>query len=293
MPAASSPPSVLSIDVEDWFHVENLKRAIPRETWDRQPLRVERNVDRLLELLDRAGGVRATWFVLGWVAERCPVVVGRIAAAGHEIACHGYGHELLPSLSAAAFRADVQRSKALLEDLVGESVRGYRAPSFSITEWALPVLQDLGFLYDSSVFAAVTHDRYGRIPSIRAGDTVVEVAPGFYEIGVSCVTIGSMGLPWGGGGYFRAMPYAVFRLGVRRITGAQRPFVFYLHPWEIDPAQPRVHGVPLAHRLRHYVGLGRCEARFVALLQELRWGTMSDLLGWARDRDRFGAELVS
>jgi polysaccharide deacetylase family protein (PEP-CTERM system associated) len=288
--AAPSPPAVLSVDVEDWFHVENLRSAIPRETWRTHRLRVERNVDRMLELMAQAGRVQGTFFVLGWVAERCPALVRRIAAAGHEVASHGYGHELLGSLSPDAFREDVHRSQVVLEDLTSTPVRGYRAPSFSITDWAIPVLQDAGFLYDSSVFATVAHGRYGRIPGVGAGDTVVELGPGFYEIGVSCLPIGSLGLPWGGGGYFRLLPYPVFRRGVRYIRHRRHPYVFYIHPWEIDPGQPRVTGIPLSYRFRHYVGLGRCEGRFTALLRELEWTTVAGLIDWARARGEARSE---
>jgi polysaccharide deacetylase family protein (PEP-CTERM system associated) len=283
MQATSVRPAVLSVDVEDWFQVENLRSAIPRETWGERELRVERNVDRMLELMEDAGGVRATWFVLGWVADRCPAVVRRIAAAGHEIASHGYDHELLTGLTPQAFRTDLERSRAVLEDLAGARVRGYRAPSFSITQWAIPVLQESGFLYDSSVFAATGHERYGRIAGVEARDGVVEVSPGFYEISVSCLTIGSLGLPWGGGGYFRLLPYVLFRRGLRQVL-KRRPYVFYIHPWEIDPGQPRVSGLRATSRFRHYVGLARCEARFAALLRDVRWSTMSELVESTRVR---------
>jgi polysaccharide deacetylase family protein (PEP-CTERM system associated) len=279
---AGSPPAVLSVDVEDWFHVENLKRAVPRETWNARGLRVERNVERMLDLMAAAGNVRATFFVLGWVAERCPALVRRIAAAGHEVASHGYGHELLPSLSPSAFGEDVRRSKGVLEDLSSTPVRGYRAPSFSITEWAIPVLRESGFLYDSSVFATTANGRYGQIAGVGAADGVVELAEGFFEVPVSCLKIGSLGLPWGGGGYFRLLPYRVFRRGVRHIRRRQRPYVFYIHPWEIDPDQPRVSGIPQAYRFRHYVGLGRCESRLKSLLEDVRWSTASELVAWTR-----------
>lgn len=277
----TQPPAALSIDVEDWFHVENLSAAIRRETWRARELRVERNMDRMLELMANApGNVRATCFVLGWVAERCPGLVQRIAAAGYEIASHGFGHELVTSLSPKELAADVQRSKSLLEDLTGSAVTGYRAPSFSITDWAIPVLQEVGFLYDSSLFPAFAHDRYGTIAGSDTGAAVSELLPGFHEIAVSCLPFASRGLPWGGGGYFRLMPYAVFRRGVRHILGTGQPYVFYIHPWEIDPDQPRVRDVPTRYRVRHYVGLERCERRFASLLHEFRWSTVSDVLAW-------------
>jgi len=266
----------MSIDVEDWFQVENLKRVVGRDTWDSRELRVERNMDRMLELMANAR-VRSTCFVLGWVAERCPRLVERIAAAGHEVASHGYDHDLLTSMTHDGFRADVTRSKTLLEDLTGAEVRGYRAPAFSITDWAIPILQEVGFAYDSSVFPTIAHDRYGRLTGM-ADRAVVELRPGFHEVTISCLRAGSRGLPWGGGGYFRLIPYRVFRRGIRRILRQRRPYVFYIHPWEIDPGQPRVEGLGRTSRFRHYIGLETAEQRFAALLDDVRWSTIADLL---------------
>jgi polysaccharide deacetylase family protein (PEP-CTERM system associated) len=222
--------------------------------------------------------VRSTCFVLGWIAERCPSLVQRIAAEGHEIASHGYGHEVLARLSADEFRADVQRSKALLEDLTGVEVTGYRAPNFSITDWAIPILEDEGFAYDSSAFPTVAHDRYGRLTGMEPGRPVVELRPGFHEVCVSCLNVGSVALPWGGGAYFRLIPYPVFRAGVARIRSAQPPYVFYIHPWELDPGQPHVDGIAAGYRFRHYTGLKRTERRFAALLGDFAWTTMRELL---------------
>jgi polysaccharide deacetylase family protein (PEP-CTERM system associated) len=291
--ATALPPAVMSIDVEDWFHVENLRPVIPRKTWSERQLRVERNTERMLELMaDAPGNVRCTCFVLGWVAERCPNLVERIAAAGHEIASHGHGHELLGELSPAAFRADVERSKGVLEDLTGVEVRGYRAPAFSITDQAIPILQEVGFTYDSSFFPSVAHDRYGKLGGVTPEEPVVEVAPGFNEIAISCLTVASRALPWGGGGYFRLLPYRVFRRGVRRILGSGLPYVFYIHPWEIDPGQPRMKGLPRLYGFRHYVGLDRCEARFASLLGDFAWSSMADLLDrWPRAPEN-GDEVV-
>jgi polysaccharide deacetylase family protein (PEP-CTERM system associated) len=282
------PPAVLTIDVEDWFHVENLAPAIPRESWTERRLRVERNTDRLLQLIAESNGdTRCTCFILGWVADRCPDLVRRVAAAGHEIASHGYGHESLHLLSPQAFRADVQRSKGLLEDIAGTEIRGYRAPSFSITDWALSILQEVGFSYDSSLFPSFGHDRYGKLSGITVGEPLVEISPGFYEVPVSCIAVGSRGLPWGGGGYFRLLPYSVFRSGARRILRSGRPYVFYIHPWEIDPEQPRITEVQRLYRFRHYVGLKRSEARLTSLLKDFSWTTMVELLdGWRSGRHR-------
>jgi polysaccharide deacetylase family protein (PEP-CTERM system associated) len=215
------------------------------------------------------------------VAERHPALVRRIAAGGHEIASHGYGHDLVYSLTEEAFRADVSRCKAVLEDLTGERVRGYRAPCFSITDWAVSILQELGFEYDSSVFPTVAHDRYGRLSGVGAGQPVVELRPGFHEVCISCLPISGRGLPWGGGGYFRMLPYPVWRAGVNRILGSGTPYVFYLHPWEIDPGQPRVQGLGRVNYFRHYLNLARCEARFRALLDGFAWTTVREVLdGW-------------
>lgn len=280
-PVTESGRAVMSVDVEEWFQVENLKPVIDRRSWNRQSSRVERNVDRLLELM--AGhDVRSTWFILGWVAERRPGLVRRIADAGHEVASHGYDHDLLDDLSPESFRADVQRSKDLLEEIAGAAVTGYRAPSFSIKEWALPILRDVGFEYDSSYFPTVGHDRYGRLDGLATQAPVAEVLPGLFEIRISSLSVGSVFLPWGGGGYFRLLPYSLFRAGARRIQRSGRPYVFYIHPWEIDPDQPRPKGLPPVYRFRHYVGLGRCEDRFKSLLADFSWTTMAELLRRSR-----------
>lgn len=269
--------AALSIDVEDWFQTENLKDAITREAWDGCELRVERNTRRMLEILDMRG-VRATFFVLGWVAEKCPQLVRAIAALGHEVASHGYGHELIYSLQPSAFRADVLRSKRYLEDLTGKPVRGYRAPSFSITEWAVPILQELGFEYDSSVVPTVAHDRYGRLDGMEAGKPIALLRDGFYEVSISCVRLGKRGLPWGGGGYFRLVPYALWRQGVRAILRSGIPYIFYIHPWEIDPGQPRVNGLKGTKGFRQRVNLHRCEERFTALVGAFEWMPLCDLV---------------
>jgi polysaccharide deacetylase family protein (PEP-CTERM system associated) len=277
-PAAALPRAVMSIDVEDWFQVQNLGAVIRRDSWGSRQLRVERNMDLLLALMAEHE-VHATCFVLGWIAERCPALIRRIAREGHEIASHGYGHGLLYDLSQHEFRADIRRSKALLEDLTGAEVTGYRAPNFSITDWAIPILAEEGFTYDSSAFPTVAHDRYGRLTGMEADRPIVELRPGFREVCVSCLKVGSTSVPWGGGAYFRLIPYPVFRRGVRRILGAPgATYVFYIHPWEIDPGQPRIAGVARSYRFRHYVGLGRAERRFVSLLGDFHWSTMTQVL---------------
>jgi polysaccharide deacetylase family protein (PEP-CTERM system associated) len=275
--------AALTIDVEDWFHTANMKSVIARGVWEECELRVERNTMRMLEILDECNA-RATFFVLGWVAEKCPQLVRAIAAAGHELASHGYGHELVYSLLPSEFRADVMRSKRCLEDLTGKPVRGYRAPCFSITEWAIPILQDLGFDYDSSVVPAVAHDRYGRLSGVHAGKPVALLRDGFYEVSISCIRLGRRGIPWGGGGYFRLIPYRVWLQGVRTILQSGNPYVFYIHPWEIDPGQPRVVGIESINGFRQRVNLHRCEKRFAALVDAFRWMPLCDLIdGWNAD----------
>lgn len=278
------PPAAMSIDVEDWFQVENLKGVVARDTWDERELRVERNTDRMLELMAERN-VRCTCFVLGWVAERCPSLVKRIAAAGHEVASHGYGHDLIYSLERHAFREDLLRAKGLIEDATGRPVLGYRAPSFSITDWAIDELLETGHRYDSSAFPTVAHDRYGKLTGMNAGEPISELRPGFYEVCVSVLRVGRRGLPWGGGGYFRLIPYSLFKRGVQRVLNSHTPYVFYIHPWEIDAAQPRVDGLTKTQRFRHYNNLARCESRFASLLEHFEWTPIADVLA------RCGAHL--
>lgn len=279
VPAATNaqPMAAMSIDVEDWFQVENLKGVVTRESWDSRELRVERNTDRMLEILAEKKA-RCTCFVLGWVAERCPKLIQRIADAGHEIASHGYGHELVYSIGPDRFRADMERSMKVIEDACGKKVSGYRAPSFSIIDWAIDVLRDIGFEYDSSAFPTVAHDRYGKLAGMDAGEPIIEIRPGFYELCVSVLKLGKKGFPWGGGGYFRLIPYPIFKRGVAKILRTGTPYVFYIHPWEIDAGQPRMSGLKRSHAFRHYVSLSRCESRWSSLLGDFRWCTMREML---------------
>ena len=281
MAAAGSPAIVnaMTVDVEEHFQVSAFDRVIPRAAWESFESRVERNTHRLLDLFDEFG-VKATFFVLGWVARQRPSLVREIDRRGHEIASHGYGHCLVYHLSAAEFAEDVRRAKAVLEDASGRSVVGYRAPSYSITPrslWALDVLAQAGYEYDSSIFP-IRHDRYGfpgapRFPYRVCGRprTIVEIPP-------STVHVGGLTLPAAGGGYFRLLPYAWTRWGLSRInTQEGRPAVFYLHPWEIDPDQPRIRA-GLIGRLRHYTNLRRTEARLRRLLREFRFGPINRLI---------------
>ena len=273
-----SRKAALSIDVEDWFHSENVKGVVPRETWDLCESRVARNTERMLKILQDSGA-RATFFVLGWVAERFPGLVPAIAAAGHEVASHGYGHELVYRMSPAAFAADVERSRKLIEDQSGQAVRGYRAPCFSITDWAVDVLQEAGYAYDSSMVPALAHDRYGRLEGVDVRMPIMQLREGFHEVCVSCLQIGGRGVPWGGGGYFRLVPYALWLRGVAAIQKTGKPYIFYIHPWEIDPGHPVPAGMGAVNRFRQTVGLAGSEARFAAIASEVEWNTVGGILG--------------
>jgi polysaccharide deacetylase family protein (PEP-CTERM system associated) len=266
----------LSFDVEDWFQVENLRSAIRRDQWSTLPLRVERNTNEILDLLARAG-TRATFFFLGWVAERCPALVKAVHAAGHEVASHGYGHDLVYDMTPAAYREDARRAKAILEGLIGAPVIGYRAPSFTIVEsttWALDVLREEGFVYDSSVFPLTWHDRYG---FSECGTVPFKWDNGLIEIPIAVSRVGRWSLPVGGGGYFRLLPYAYFKHLLSRINRHDESFTFYLHPWEFDPEQPRVKVRPM-HRFRHYTNLGQTAGRLQRILSDFRFEPIASYL---------------
>jgi polysaccharide deacetylase family protein (PEP-CTERM system associated) len=270
--------NALTIDVEDYYHVSAFDSPSKRAHWHEFESRVAANTDRLLALFAEVQ-VRATFFVLGWVAERYPALVGRIADAGHEVASHGYFHQLVYELDPASFREDLRRARTAIESATGMPVRGYRAPSFSITKrslWALDVLVEEGYQFDSSVFPIV-RDRYGLPGAARqvhrlsaAGGSIVEVPP-------STVRIAGVTIPVAGGGYFRLYPYDVTRRAIRRLNRRETmPAVVYLHPWELDPLQPRQQGSALS-RFRHYVNLESTESRLRRLLRDFTFGPIGDL----------------
>jgi polysaccharide deacetylase family protein (PEP-CTERM system associated) len=265
--------NALTIDVEDYFQVSAMAPYIARSEWDSRECRVERNVDRILGMLDEAG-THATFFTLGWIAERYPQLVRRIVAQGHELASHGHGHERASDLSRAAFSDDVVRAKRILEDLGGVAVRGYRAPSFSIGEgnlWAFDCLAEAGYRYSSSIYP-IRHDHYGMPDAPRFAHAV---RPGLTEVPVTTLRLNGRNLPCSGGGYFRLLPYALSRWMIERVNAQDRsPAIFYFHPWEIDPGQPRVAGIDLKTRFRHYVNIPRMERRLQRLLRDFRWGRM-------------------
>jgi polysaccharide deacetylase family protein (PEP-CTERM system associated) len=262
--------NALTVDVEDYFQVSAMAPYIARSAWDTMECRVENNVDRLLARFE-SQGAHATFFTLGWIAERYPALIRQIVAAGHELASHGYGHQRANELSRAEFADDITRSKGILEDIAGVAVRGYRAPSFSIDKrnlWAFDSLRDAGYVYSSSVYP-VHHDHYGMPDAPRFP---YSATTGLIEIPISTVQAWKRNIPIGGGGYFRLLPYAVSRYAIARFNRDERqPAIFYMHPWEIDPAQPRVAGVGAKSRFRHYVSLHRTEPRLARLLADFRW----------------------
>jgi polysaccharide deacetylase family protein (PEP-CTERM system associated) len=272
--------NALTIDVEDYYHVTGFESVIQRADWDGYESRVGRNTLRLLDLLD-THHTKATFFVLGWVAERHPQLVRTIHTRGHEVASHGYAHQRIYTQSPAQFRQETQRSMRLLEDIIGERIHGYRAASYSITReslWALDILGEEGFTYDSSIFP-IHHDRYG-IPGYPRFCHVLDNHGGgqLIEFPISTMRLAGVNFPIAGGGYFRLFPYALISRGLRSINRLERqPALIYLHPWEIDPDQPRVHAGAAA-RFRQYVNLHKTEARLSRLMQDFTFGTLLDVL---------------
>jgi polysaccharide deacetylase family protein (PEP-CTERM system associated) len=271
--------NALTVDVEEYFQVAAFENTIPRDAWEVADPRVAFSTGRVLDLF-AAGGVKATFFVLGWIAERHPELVRRIVAEGHELASHGYDHTRVHKLTAQQFRADVVKTKQILEDISGVIVRGYRAPSYSINArnlWALDVLLETGHIYSSSIYP-IRHDLYGMPEAPRFP---FRFQPnGILEIPVTTVRFGERNYPCGGGGYFRLLPYAGFRWMLRRVNTVDRqPGLFYFHPWEVDPDQPRVAGAPLKSRFRHYLNLESMHDRLERLLGDFAWGRMDEVFG--------------
>jgi polysaccharide deacetylase family protein (PEP-CTERM system associated) len=268
--------NALTIDVEDYFQVSAFAPYIDRATWDSCECRVERNVQRILALLERHN-TKATFFTLGWVAQRYPALVRQIVDAGHELASHGYGHERASDLTQAAFLEDIRSAKAILEDISGSPVVGYRAPSFSIGKgnlWAFDSLAQTGHRYSSSIYP-IAHDHYGMPDSPRF---VYEVRPGLIEVPITTLRAFGRNFPSSGGGYFRLLPYALSRWMLQRVNDSdQQAGIFYFHPWEIDAQQPRVAGISAKTRFRHYVNIDRVEARLNQLLTDFRWGRMDHI----------------
>lgn len=290
----NSPPLLngLSVDVEDWFQVGAFETVIDRADWDGLASRVERNCDAILALFADAG-VKATFFSLGWIAQRHPDMMRRIAAQGHEIASHGWDHARVFVLGEDAFAHDIARARGVLEDITGQRVSGYRAPSFSIdarTPWAHRVLAEHGYAYSSSV-APIVHDHYGWREAPRFAFRPVAGAA-FLEIPVTTAEVAGRRMAAGGGGFFRLLPYAVSRWAIEQVNRRdRRPAAFYFHPWEIDPGQPRVPDAPLRSKFRHYTNLEVMEAKLARLVRDFRWGRMDEVaaIEAARTPDKVAA----
>jgi polysaccharide deacetylase family protein (PEP-CTERM system associated) len=279
--AGDAPVNAMSVDVEDWFQVSAFERTIARKGWDGLECRVERNVDNILRMFADAD-VRATFFTLGWIAERYPQVVRAIVAQGHELASHGYSHVRATQQSPLEFREDVTRTKAMLEDLGGQAILGYRATSYSIGRdniWALDVLGEAGYRYSSSIYP-IEHDLYGMPEAPRFAFRTAPRA--ILECPITTLDLGLRRIPCGGGGFFRLFPYALSRWALQRVNAIDRqPGIFYFHPWEIDPEQPRVAAAPLRSRFRHYLALRRMQPRLQRLLRDFRWDRMDRVFGKA------------
>jgi polysaccharide deacetylase family protein (PEP-CTERM system associated) len=272
--------NALTVDVEDYFQVTSFDGVVPRAEWDRHESRVVPSTERLLALFARHQ-VRGTFFILGWVAERFPQLVRRIADAGHELGCHSHWHRLIYELDEETFRDDLRQAKQAIEDAARLAVTTFRAPSFSITRrslWALDVLVQEGFKIDSSIFPTA-HDRYG-VPGALPQANVVETLSGpIAELPMTVARVGHVCVPVGGGGYFRLYPLALSRRLLERVNRVhRRPFVFYIHPWEVDPNQPRIRGTSLSSRFRHYVNLRSTESKLDRMLGSFRWGTVTEVV---------------
>lgn len=268
----------LTFDIEEHFQVSAFSSPMRRRHWDQFESRVVANTEKILAML-AARGLSATFFVLGWVAEKHPALVRRIVGDGHELASHGYAHELVTSQTQNVFREDVRKAKSILEDISGQAVLGYRAPSFSITKdslWALQILVEEGYQYDTSVFPVI-HDTYG-IPGAAPHVHQLETGAGpLWELPPSTVEIGKMRVPVAGGGYFRFCPYAIFRALLRQAAQSDHSLIMYFHPWELDPTQPRMNG-PLLSRMRHYTNLSKTEGRLARLLSDFSFGAIRDVI---------------
>ena len=285
--------NALTVDVEDWFQVGAFERTIGRDQWDGCEHRFEANTDRVLDLFARTG-VTGTFFILGWVAERAPALVRRIADAGHEVASHGYDHARVFTLDPEAFRADLRRARGLLENACGLPVTAYRAPSFSIDRrnpWAHRILAEEGYAYSSSV-APIAHDHYGWPAAPRFAYRPLADSD-LVEVPVTTALVGRRRIAAAGGGFFRLLPYAVSRWAVAQVNRGDEAAMTYFHPWEIDPGQPRIAQAPLRSRLRHYTNIARMEGKLERLITDFRWGRMDALVAalalrgiahWAEDR---------
>ncbi|MCP4267531.1 MAG: DUF3473 domain-containing protein [Candidatus Brocadiaceae bacterium] len=275
---------LITVDLEDWFQVENFKNSIPFSEWDTKEFRFEKNTRSLLEIFEKYK-IKATFFILGWNAERVPELVREIHSQGHEIASHGYNHDLCTDMTTEDIREDLQKSKDILEDITGSPVYGYRAPSFSITENTISLLKEIGYTYDSSYNNFSLNHRHGTfdLSQYVKKSFAYKDSDGFWELPVSNLAIGNRTFPWGGGGYFRLLNRTLFRIGVQKILKKESRYMLYMHPWEIDPGQPRVSDAGFFFRFRHYFNLGKCRSKlnsFLGAFQDCRFLTCSQYLGF-------------
>ncbi len=291
-PTSQRPTILLTIDVEDWFQVENLRPWFPPKTWNQQELRVERNTHNLLDILDsiklktplkNRQTPKATFFILGWIAERLPKLVSEIQSRGHEVASHGHNHLMCQKIDQIALKEDLVRSKKTIEDIIGNEVNGYRAPSFSISDAVLDMVKTSGYRYDSSYNNFSKHGRYGVITINGKSKTgaAIRIGKDFAELPISNLTIGHQIIPWGGGGYFRFLPLPIFKTGVQRILKKTGAYMFYMHPWEMDPGQPRVKEAKGFSGWRHYLNLTQTHARlknFITFFKHCNFPTCSQYL---------------
>lgn len=274
---------LLTFDVEDWFQVENFKDYIPFSSWDSHKLRVEKNTHIILDLLDSFSfKPKATFFILGWIAKRLPALVKEIHARGHEVANHGNHHHLCTGQSSETLIKDLKKGKNILEDIIGESVYGYRAPSFAINNDILKIIRDTGHLYDSSFNSFSMHERYGTIdlPLEKMG-VAYKIFDDFFEFSISNITFRHKTFPLGGGGYFRLLPWPLFKIGMKRVLKKDNAFLFYSHPWEFDPDQPRLEQASKSFKFRHYINLNRTHKKLESMISNfdnLKFTTCIDYL---------------
>lgn len=261
---------ILTFDVEDWFQVENFKNHIKRDSWDKRELRVKENTIKILDILDSFEfKPKATFFVLGWLAKKDPSIVSEIESRGHETASHGYNHELCTNLNEEELLGDLIKSREILEDITGKKVLGYRAPSFAINDRIVEIIRKAGYSYDSSYNNFSMHGRYGEIDlgEKEKKGIAFRVYDGFYELPLSNIDFGNKIIPLGGGGYFRLYPSALFEFGMKKVLKKEDAFLYYSHPWEFDPFQPRVKQAPKSFKFRHYINLRKTEKKFEKMIQ--------------------------
>lgn len=268
---------ILTVDVEDWFQVENFKGVIKEKDWNFCELRIVENIKKLLDLFER-NSVKCTFFVLGWIAKKVPYLIKEIYSKKHEIASHGFWHNLIYYQTPKEFEEDIIKSKKILEDIIGEKIIGYRAPSFSITDWAIYILVKNEFIYDSSYCPFSMHKRYGKLSVNAQPNEPFQFLNGLIEIPISTLRYFGINFPWGGGAYFRLIPYPIFKLGIKRIQKKNNIYVFYFHPWEIDFSQPRIKNLKLNYKIRHYGGLKLAYNKIQKLLKDFSFISIKEFL---------------